>query len=405
MTARSRSALGRKSGILPYQSIKRLIANGAIVADVPIQPRQIQPASLDLRVGRTAYRLLSSFLPEQSEIRARLTSRSGSEQAASAGAGQALMDFYQSDLVMYEMDLTNGAILEKGHVYLVPLLESLRLPPSLRGRTNPKSTTGRLDIFTRVITDLNTGFDEIRPGYQGPLYLEIVPRSFTIRLQTGQSLNQLRLIQGQAAVSDSALRALHRKIPVLYHNEPGAHPLAPRDLRVDRGLFLRVDLRGGDDRPNGVIGYRAKKNSHVIDLSKIGYYAAADFWEPIVRHRSGSLLLEPEEFYILASKERISVPPGYAAEMVAYEAACGELRTHYAGFFDPGFGHGRGEIAGTQAVLEVRPHDVPFLIHDGQTFFKVVFEKMLDVPTEVYGATLGSSYQRQGLTLSKHFKP
>lgn len=394
--ARLRPEPARRHGILPYQSIKRLIAQGTIAADVPIQPQQVQPASLDLRVGRKAYRLLSSFLPEQSEIKTRLT--------PSTSSGQALMDFYQSDLVMYEMDLTGGAILEKGHVYLVPLLESLRLPPALRARTNPKSTTGRLDIFTRVITDLNTGFDEIRPGYRGPLYLEIVPRSFTIKLKTGQSLNQLRLIQGQAAVSDSALRALHRKVPVLFHNEAAARPLAARELRVDRGLFLRVDLRGRNDRPDGVIGYRAKKNSHVIDLSKIGHYAAADFWEPITRHRNDSLLLEPEEFYILASKERISVPPGYAAEMVAYEAACGELRTHYAGFFDPGFGHGRGEIAGTQVVLEVRPHDVPFLIHDGQTFFKVVYEKMLDVPTEVYGASLGSSYQRQGLTLSKHFK-
>jgi dCTP deaminase len=385
---RPRPEPGRRNGILPYQSIKRLIADGAIKADVSIQSKQIQPASLDLRVGRKAYRLLSSFLPEQSEIKARLN----------------VMDFYQSDLVMYEMDLTGGAILEKGHVYLVPLLESLRLPPTLRARANPKSTTGRLDIFTRVITDLNTGFDEIRPGYQGPLYLEIVPRSFAIKIKTGYSLNQLRLIQGPAAVSDSALRTLHRKVPVLFHNEATPRPLTSRELRVDRGLFLRIDLHGEDDRQDGVIGYRAKKNSHVIDLSKIGHYAAADFWEPIKRHRNDSLLLEPEEFYILASKERICVPPDYAAEMVAYEAACGELRTHYAGFFDPGFGHGRGEISGTQAVLEVRPHDVPFLIHDGQTFFKVVYEKMLDIPTEVYGVSLGSSYQRQGLTLSKHFK-
>jgi len=378
----------RRNGILPYQSIKRLIADSAIRADVPIQARQIQPASLDLRVGRKAYRLLSSFLPEQSEIRAKLD----------------VMDFYQSDLVMYEMDLTGGAILEKGHVYLVPLLESLKLPPGLRARANPKSTTGRLDVFTRVITDLNTGFDEIRPGYHGPLYLEIVPRSFAIKIKTGYSLNQLRLVQGPATVSDSALRSLHRTTPVLYHNVADRTPLTARELRVDRGLFLRVDLHGPDDHREGIVGYRAKKNSHVIDLSKIGHYAAADFWEPIKRHRNDSLLLEPEEFYILASKERISVPPDYAAEMVAYEAACGELRTHYAGFFDPGFGHGRGDIHGTQAVLEVRPHDVPFLIHDGQTFFKVVYEKMLEVPTELYGVSLGSSYQRQGLTLSKHFK-
>lgn len=381
----------RRNGILPYQRLKQLIADRVIRADVPIEDRQIQPASLDLRLGRKAYRLLSSFLPERSEIKARLD----------------VLDFYQSDLVMYEMDLSGGAILEKGHVYLVPLLESLHLPETLRARTNPKSTTGRLDVFTRVITDLNTGFDEVRAGYHGPLYLEIVPRSFAIKVKTGLSLNQLRLVRGPATLSDTGIRNLYKTTPLLYqsdHAEAEGKPVPLRDLRTDRGLFLRVDLQGPDKRHDTIVGYRAKKNSHVIDLSKIGYYAALDFWEPIRRHRNDSLLLEPEEFYILASKERISVPAGYAAEMVAYEAACGELRTHYAGFFDPGFGFGRGEIRGTQVVLEVRPHDVPFLIYDGQTFFKVVYEKMVEPPHHVYGSALGSSYQRQGLTLSKHFK-
>lgn len=378
----------RRDGILPYQRLKRLIADRVIRAESPIEDRQIQPASLDLRLGTKAYRLLSSFLPERSEIRSKLD----------------VLDFYQSDLVMYEMDLTGGAILEKGHVYLVPLLESLHLPSSLRAKANPKSTTGRLDVFTRVITDLNAGFDEIRAGYAGPLYLEIVPRSFAIKVKTGHSLNQLRLVRGPATVPDAGIRALHRTAPLLYHNVPEENPVSLRELRTDRGLFLRVDLHGADRGKETVVGYRAKKNSHVVDLSKIGYYAALDFWEPIQRHRNASLLLEPEEFYILASKERIRVPPGYAAEMVAYEAACGELRTHYAGFFDPGFGYGQGEIKGTQVVLEVRPHDVPFLIHDGQTFFKVVYDQLLEPPAQVYGTALGSSYQRQGLTLSKHFK-
>jgi dCTP deaminase len=236
------------------------------------------------------------------------------------------------------------------------------------------------------------------------LYLEVVPRSFAIKVRTGYSLNQIRFVRGEAAVTDGALQTLHKQTPLLYHNVSGKKALTSRDLRTERGLFLRIDLKGDDRSSSPVIGYRAKKNSHVIDLSKIGYYAALDFWEPLYRHRQDSLLLEPEEFYILASKERIRVPPGYAAEMVAYEAACGELRTHYAGFFDPGFGFGGGEIHGTQVVLEVRPHDVPFLIHDGQTFFKVVYDKMLDVPTQLYGSIIGSSYQRQGLTLSKHFK-
>jgi dCTP deaminase len=374
-------------GILPYQQITHLITNGAIRSEAPIEDRQVQPASLDLRLGRKAYRLISSFLPELSAITNRLN----------------VLDFYQSDLVMYEMDLTEGAILEKGHVYLVPLLESLQLPKTLRARANPKSTTGRLDVFTRVVTDLTAGFDEIRAGYHGPLYLEIVPRSFTIKVKTGYSLNQIRFVRGEATLPDASLQTLHKQTPLLYHNVSTNKSLGSRDLRTDRGLFLRIDLKGDDQNISPIIGYRAKKNSHVIDLSKVGYYAALDFWEPLYRHRQDSLLLEPEEFYILASKERICVP-GYAAEMVAYEAACGELRTHYAGFFDPGFGFGSGDLHGTQVVLEVRPHDVPFLIHDGQTFFKVVYDRMLDVPTQLYGAALGSSYQRQGLTLSKHFK-
>ena len=365
------------------------MTTGAITAPVAIEDRQIQPASLDLRLGKKAYRLISSFLPELSAISSRLD----------------VMDFYQSDLVMYEMDLTGGAILEKGHVYLVPLLESLKLPGTIRARANPKSTTGRLDVFTRIVTDLNAGFDEIRAGYRGPLFLEVVPRSFAIKVKTGQSLNQIRFVRGEVTASDTTLQNLHRQEPLLYHNLPNRKPLRTKEFRTDRGLFLRIDLKGEERADSTVIGYRAKKNSHVIDLSKIGYYAAADFWEPLYRHRQDSLLLEPEEFYILASKERIRVPPDYAAEMVAYEAACGELRTHYAGFFDPGFGYGAdGELKGTQVVLEVRPHDVPFLIHDGQTFFKVVYDRMLDVPDRLYGVGLGSSYQQQALTLSKHFK-
>jgi len=379
----------RRAGILPYQDIKRLIANKAVSASPAVEDRQIQPASLDLRLGRKAYRLISSFLPELSAISSRLN----------------VLDFYQSDLVMYEMDLTDGAILEKGHVYLVPLLEQLALPKTIRARANPKSTTGRLDVFTRVVTDLTAGFDEIRAGYQGRLFLEVVPRSFAIKVRTGQSLNQIRFVCGESTVSDRTLQTLHRSTPLLYHNVTSDKIVSSRDFRAERGLFLRIDLKGTDQADSRVIGYRAKKNSHVIDLAKVGHYAAADFWEPLHRHRHDSLLLEPEEFYILASKERICVPAGYAAEMVAYEAACGELRTHYAGFFDPGFGYGsKGEIKGTQVVLEVRPHDVPFLIHDGQTFFKVVYDKMMGLPTQLYGSLLGSSYQQQTLTLSKHFK-
>ncbi len=380
----------RKHGILPDTHLKTLIREHVIDAAPAITESQIQPASVDLRLGTKAYRLISSFLPE----------RSGTSEHLN------VLDLYQSELVMYDIDLTQGAILEKGHVYLVPLLEHVALPSHVRGRANPKSSTGRLDIFTRLITDLNAGFDEIPLGYRGPLYLEIVPRSFTIRVQTGLALNQLRLLTGRPTVSDPQLRALHRSAKLLYHNDEDvaeARPLATQDIRVDHGLFLGIDLRGsGAGRE--IVGYRAKKNSHVVDLSKVGHYSALDFWEPIYRQPNNTLLLEPEEFYILASHERIKVPAGYAAEMVAYEAAFGELRTHYAGFFDPGFGAGDGPRKGTQVVLEVRPHDVPFLIRDGQTFFKVVYEHMLDLPEHLYGASIGSSYHQQGLTLSKHFK-
>ena len=381
----------KKTGILSFQHLRALVRQQVIRADVPITSRQIQPASLDLRLGTKAYRLLSSFLPEPSDQQSQFT----------------IEDLYRSDMVMYDMDLTNGAILEKGHVYLVPLMERVKLPKDIRGRTNPKSSTGRLDIFTRVVTDLHMGFDEIRSGYEGPLFLEIVPRSFTIRVQAGLALNQLRLLSGKPMVSDSGLRAVHRKTPLLYHNGDSGKtdlPLTARELRVNNGLFLSVDLQGSSDHSESIVGYRAKKNSHVIDLSLVGHYAASDFWEPLKRNATATMLLEPEEFYILASKERIQVPPGYSSEMVAYEAACGELRTHYAGFFDPGFGYANRSRKGTQVVLEVRPHDVPFRIHDGQTFFKVVYEKMRDIPTQLYGSALGSSYFQQGLTLSKHFK-
>ena len=390
----------RKHGILPDTHLKRLIAERAISADRPLTDEQIQPASLDLRLGTKAYRLISSFLPEQSD--------SGTPRHPQPLPLLNMLHLYHDELVMYDIDLTQdqGAILEKGHVYLVPLLERVALPPHVRGRANPKSSTGRLDIFTRLITDLHSGFDEIPAGYQGPLYLEIVPRSFTIRVQTGLALNQLRLLTGRPAVSDSQLRTLHRSAKLLYHNDDDVadnRPLAAQDIRVDHGLFLGIDLRGSG-AGRDVVGYRAKKNSHVVDLSKTGRYSALDFWEPIYQKPNSTLLLEPEEFYILASHERIKVPAGYAAEMVAYEAAFGELRTHYAGFFDPGFGAGDGPRKGTQVVLEVRPHDVPFLIRDGQTFFKVMYEHMLDLPERLYGASIGSNYHQQGLTLSKHFK-
>jgi len=380
--APKRRARKRNRGVLAYQQIRALVHDGIISAKSPVEAGQYQPASLDLRLGDTAYRMLSSFLPEQLPVAQRLV----------------VQDLFQSDLAMYELDLRKSAVLEKGHVYLIPLMEELALPRTLAGKTNPKSSTGRVDVFARTITDSHARFDEIRPGYRGKLYLEVVPRSFSVRVTAGMCLNQLRVFSAHPTVGDSELRLRHRTDPLLYDDRG---PLPTKTLALDEGLFLRINLIGEE----GIIGFRAKKNSQVLDLSRLRHYDPTDFWEPITRNRQETLLLEPEDFYILMSKERIRIPPDYAAEMVAYEAACGELRTHYAGFFDPGFGYGAGDLRGTSIVLEVRAHDVPFLIHDGQTFFKVFFERMHERPEKVYGQGIGSSYQFQGLTLSKQFKP
>lgn len=373
------------NGVFSCQSIARAVTKRQVCSSgLPIDESQIQPASMDLRLGPKAYRLISSFLPENADVLERLHTP----------------DLYGSDLVMYESDISNGGILEKGHVYLIPLIEELNLPPDVRGRANPKSTTGRLDIFARVLTDRNPRFDDIACGYKGGLYLEVMPRSFTIKVKEGLSLVQLRLLRGECALTDSRLKALHKDSRLLFN---GDEHLAPDEVKISRGIFMSVDLSG--DNQSGIIGYKSKKNSHVVDLTMKNHYGISDFWEPIHRNSKGTLILEPEDFYILSSKEKIRIPTRYAAEMVAYEAGSGELRTHYAGFFDPGFGFGmKGEVKGTKAVLEVRAHDVPFMISDGQTFCKLFFERMAEVPDKVYGPRIGSSYQYQGITLSKQFK-
>ncbi|MBI5588144.1 MAG: 2'-deoxycytidine 5'-triphosphate deaminase [Deltaproteobacteria bacterium] len=373
-------------GVFSCQMLKKAIAKKQISSkSAPVGDDQVQPASLDLRLGKTAYRLVSSFLPESDD---------------SIEDMLYTPDAYGSGLVMYEMDISNGGILEKGHVYLIPLMEELNLPKDAAGRANPKSTTGRLDIFARVLTDRNPRFDDIAAGYRGRLFLEVMPRSFTISVKEGLSLVQLRLMNGECALTDSKLRSLHKDSRLLYNGD--AH-LSDSEIKISKGLFMSVDLSG--DLNTGIVGYKSKRNSHVVDLMKRNHYNISDFWEPIHKNSKGTLILEPEEFYILSSKEKIRVPPKYAAEMVAFEAGSGELRTHYAGFFDPGFGYGlKGEVKGTKAVLEVRAHDVPFMIADGQTFCKLFFERMAEVPEKVYGPKIGSSYQYQGITLSKQFK-
>jgi dCTP deaminase len=373
------SAVG--PGVLPSQGLHRALDEGWISAGVYNVPEQnVQPASLDLRLGREVWRLQCSFLPDR-----RSTVRERADEL---------------QLDKFDIHARDGATLELDRPYLIPLVESLRLPSSIRGKANPKSSTGRLDVFTRVITDFNNRFDEIAPGYHGELYLEVVPRSYTVRVEELLSLNQLRLAAGTPRVSDEELRAIHDETPLLYL---GSDPVAGEDLTVSEGLFLSVDLLGDS---NEIVGYRAKRNSRRLDLSMVRHYHWRDFWEPVFPDDKGRVILEPEVFYLLLSSEGVSVPPGYASEMMAYDPTAGELRTHYAGFFDPGFGYSRsGEIRGSRAALEVRARDVPFMIEHGQPICKLGFERMLEEPDRLYGEDVNSNYQGQETMLSKHFTP
>ena len=372
-----------RAGVLVDRDLRLAVREGWIRAAEPITDTQVQPASLDLRLGPIAYQLRASFLPFRQTVQSRL--------------GEELGD---SDLVIDRLSLAAGATLQRGSVYLVPLVESLALPPELRGRSNPKSTTGRLDIFTRVITDGTPRFDEIRPGYRGGLYLEVSPQSFPVRVHAGASLNQLRLLAGQTSMSDAELARTYGETPLLYDDD--GRPIPIERAVFNDGLCMGVDLSGR--LTDGIIGYRANPNPPAVDLARVDHYDPAEFWEPIKRPARDAYILEANRFYILVSKERIRVPPEFAAEMVVYDAGAGEIRTHYAGFFDPGFGFGDGSVLGTKVVMEVRAREVPFMVYDGQTSFKVWFERLGGRPERVYGVGLGSSYQHQTLTLSKQFR-
>lgn len=365
-----------KQGVFPLQFLEEASQKGVIRSEKYQIPRSsFQPASLDLRLGEKAYRLRCSFLPDTQSVQDKLR-----------------------DFAMGEIDLRDGAILERNRPYLIPLIEELRLPSDVRGKANPRSSTGRLDIFTRVITDHSHKFDEIRPGYSGRLYLEVLSRTFTIKVRTLDSLNQIRLMTGRSRCDDQDIRECHGETPLLYE---GGSPVPASKLVLSNGLFLGVDLKGDHER---VVGYRAKKNSLLLDLSRLGCHEPADFWEPVHPEQGGRVVLEPEEFYLILSLESVRIPPRFAAEMAAYDPTSGELRTHYAGFFDPGFGYGpEGQLKGTRAALEVRAHDVPFMLEHGQKVCKLEFEGMSEAPTTLYGEAMGSSYQEQELTLSKHF--
>ncbi len=363
----------RTTGILPSQDISNLIARGNISATPAINPDHIQPASLDLRLGDMAHRVRASFLPgPNSTVEAKI-----------------------KELRMTRVDLTGAPVFEKDCVYIIPLVEELNLPENISGKANPKSTTGRLDVFTRLITDYGTEFDRVPAGYKGKLYAEVVSRTFTVSLRAGMRLSQLRFVQGNPRSSDSAIRGLDREEPLVYDED------SPGKARVERGLRITVNLEGTEDE---IIAYKAKRYAPAIELDKINFYPTEEFWEVRHQNASKSLILEPGDFYILASKERVSVPPEFAAEMVPFDPSDGEFRIHYAGFFDPGFGHGSGDIKGTPAVLEVRAHEVPFLMEHGQLVGRLNYMPLLRRPDKIYGTNIGSSYQHQALTLSKQFR-
>jgi dCTP deaminase len=365
----------RTAGILPSQDIRSLIAAGKVSAAPAIEDAYIQPASLDLRLGDVAHRVRASFLPgPHSTVEAKI-----------------------KELRMTRVDLTSAAVFEKDCVYIVPLLEEVNLPPNISGKANPKSTTGRLDIFVRLITDYGVEFDRVPAGYKGKLYAEVVSRTFTVAIRAGMRLNQLRFVQGTADSQDKEIKKLDRLENLVYLDED-----TPARAVTDRGLRITVNLEGADK--DEIIAYRARANAPVIDLSKVDHYAPEEFWEERRQAPNRSLILHRDDFYILASRERVRVPAEFAAEMVPFDPSDGEFRIHYAGFFDPGFGYGSNDIKGTRAVLEVRAHEVPFQMEHGQLVGRLNYMPLLSRPDKIYGTNIGSSYQQQALTLSKQFK-
>lgn len=361
----------RTTGILADDAITALFDTGRLKSEAALDTDQVQPASLDLRLGSKAFRVRASFLPGPSSLVSDKLNR----------------------LALHVIDLSEGAVLETGCVYIVPLMESLDLPEGLAASANPKSSTGRLDIFTRVITDYAQEFDKIPPGYRGPLYLEISPRTFPIVVRRGSRLSQIRFRTGNAMLGEEELAALHQSDTLVASDTPNVS---------GGGIALSIDLKGTG--PDGLIGYRGKHHTSVVDVDRKDQHDIFDFWEPLFSRGRNELILDPDEFYILVSREAVHVPPLYAAEMTPFDPLVGEFRVHYAGFFDPGFGHASAGGTGSRAVLEVRSHEVPFILEHGQIVGRLVYEHMLTRPKGLYGAGLGSNYQAQGLKLSKHFR-
>ncbi len=353
----------KPAGILPSQLLREAVKAGALAASAPVEEDQIQPASLDLRLGRRAWRVRASFLP-----------------GPDGGVAERIERH-----AMHEIDLAPGAVLERGCVYIAELMERTALDADTAAIANPKSSTGRLDVFARLIADRVPEFDRLPAGYAGRLYVELAPRTFSILVREGARLVQLRLRRGNRAGDDPALRDLHAR-----------DALVDREAVIDDGLVLTVDTQGA----GGVIAWKARAHAGLVDVERLGHYDPDEFWEPVAARPGRGIVLNPDDFYILASKETVAIPPDHAAEMRPYDTRVGEFRVHYAGFFDPGFGYG----AGSRAVLEVRAHDVPFVVEDGQPVGRLIYEPMLAAPDKIYGGGIGSTYQAQGLRLGKQFR-
>jgi len=359
-------------GVLNAEQISEQIASGALRLSGALRARQLQPASLDLTIARRGWRIRASFLPPP---------------------GKSVIDRLNDGLAMHEIDLADGAVLERGCVYLVELAERLRLPGDICGAANPKSSTGRIDVFVRLVIDASNGkrvaFDEAPAGYEGPLYAEVSPRTFSILVREGSSLNQLRLKRGAPRLNDAALSALHQR-----------ETLIDGSADIDGGIGLSVDLKAAGN----IAGWRARRHAALIDVDLPSALDPDDYFEAIPAPKSGFIILDPDEFYILSSREALSIPPDYAAEMTPISPGLGEFRVHYAGFFDPGFGWSDGGPNGSRAVLEVRSHDAPFVLENGQLVARLVYEAMEARPAQLYGAGVSSNYQGQSLKLSKHFR-
>ena len=364
------------TGILPCQDLRAMVQRKEISGLEPIADDQFQPASLDLRLGPRAYRIRASFLPGTQTVRQKLDA-----------------------FAMHEMDITKGAVLERGCVYIIPLLEMLDLRHRTSATGNPKSSTGRLDVFTRLITDHGVAFDQVPEQYSGQLFAEVSPRTFSVLVRTGSRLSQLRVRRGKPPTSDNLMRRLQEQYQLVEAMDPED---AGRTHEITSGVPVSVDLEGRQS--GGIVGYKARNHSGLVDIDRIAHYDVRDYWEPVPAPRRGGLILDPAEFYILASREAVRIPPRYAAEMIAYDTLVGEFRVHYAGFFDPGFGHSDAGGEGSRAVLEVRSYEVPFVLEHGQLVGRLQYERLTSLPTMLYGRNANSSYQGQGIKLSKHFR-